>query len=188
MGSSADDARRVFDTLADCWLQQIQRLAPFLSTGCSWEEWVNVEGWIALHAASYEVTPRAKYLALPPGARNRPLGDLLVKLPDIELMVEVRVIHDWTYAKYAATVDEDPEKLRLEAEAGRAALFVLILIALDKNKPWAYLDRLRCWGVPTDLRRDGVIGETGSSEIAAGCPLLRSSWRAQPSGANAEDS
>ena len=156
----------VFEILSTAWLDAVPRLIPYLTTGCSWEEWVNVEGWLALHAAGYDdVTPRAPYRSLPPGTRNRPLGDLLVGLPEVQVMVEVKTIHDWTYAKYAAQVDADPEKLQRETEAGRATLFVLILTSLDSTKPWVHLDRLRCWSRTTELCRAGPLGTSGQVEI-----------------------
>lgn len=162
---SQAEVLRVFETVASAWLTAIPgRLAPYLATGYSWEEWANVEAWLALHAAGFEVTPRAAYCSPGPDGR-RVLGDLLVRSAQAEVMVEVKTIHDGTLAKYAAIVDADVPKLQAEAAAGRATLFVLVVVALDEGRPWPHLPLLRCWNVPTELRRTARLGGAGHVEV-----------------------
>lgn len=158
---SQADVLRIFETISSAWLTSIPgRLAPYLATGYSWEEWANVEAWLALHAAGFEVTPRAAYRGPGPDGR-RVLGDLLVRSVEPEVMVEVKTIHDATLAKYAQKVDADVPKLQAEAAAGRATLFVLVVVAVDEERPWPHLPLLRCWSVPTELRRTARLGSAG---------------------------
>lgn len=149
-------AEAVYDSVADAWFARGADLATIASIGSSFEEWATWEALFACRRTpSWRVAPRHSYRTF--GVRDtRGLGDLLVTEGGASVLVEVGIVHDWTYPKWAAKLRADTGKLARLGAVGVAGLQVILRVSAGRRgaSQQAWLPSVPAWtasGLPSRI-------------------------------------
>lgn len=160
-------ARRIFDLIADT-LRDNPSFPAIVASEGSFEQWINWEAYAACVAAGWTCKGQPRYSEC--GGSTSLTGDLLVRDTNHPpLMIEVKIVGDYTLDKYLAQIERDQTKLqtlKAQGKTGLRCLLILVLYSMDgniKERPsWTeWLKRLGFWQTKGLGPRAITIQETG---------------------------
>jgi len=144
----------------------------FVSTGDSFEDWLNWEALFALRRDGLEASPKPHYRKV--GFKDvSTYGDLLVKLSSgTKVMVEVGLVHDWTMSKWREKLEADRRKLEPPYGDGFVGLQLVVIASrcesVAGDKRWAqWLGKVTFWDDSPHMERNVVLEPQGSMLIRA---------------------
>ena len=144
-------AERVFGILADR-LSTKEEFGLIVSSGSSFENWLNFEFYVACIDAGLTcaITPRYSALSC---EYIKGYGDLLIEAGKNKLMIEAKIIGDCTLDKYIAAIEADRRALCALAErSGISGLQLVLLFSSEQGLllSWEeWLKRISFWEHPS---------------------------------------
>ena len=157
-------ATRVFEMIVDRFISRSQDIARFAATRYSFEEWCNWEAYAAAAATGLEATPRPRYCDLSDPA-SRGFGDVSVVVGNLNVLVEVGLVHDGTGDKWRGKLELDTQKLQRPLIQNVVPLQLILLVStrnIAVDDQWQrWLAKVACWQRPTLLCRDVQLPPNG---------------------------
>ncbi|MGE4278604.1 MAG: hypothetical protein AB7G62_03390 [Magnetospirillum sp.] len=141
----------IFDLIGDA-LQNNPSFPFIVASNGSFEQWINWEAYAACVAAGWDCRAQPRYKLC--GGSSSLTGDLLVRDPTGRpLMIETKLVGDYTLNKYLAEIESDKTKLetlKAQGPGNLRCLLILVLYSMDgeisKRPSWTeWLDRLGFW-------------------------------------------
>jgi hypothetical protein len=164
-------AQRVFWLIADALVVN-SKFPIVVAANKSFEQWINMEAYIACKLAGYECEPEARF------DNTQSTADLVVRPePDgSKVMVEVKIVGDYTYNKYLSAIANDYERLTKQAglpEGKTTGLQIIVMYSakgsiVDREtwKEWIDRDKGKTpWCHPTELKRQMYTEDNSCIEI-----------------------
>jgi len=163
--------KEILEVIAACFQGNSDKISQFTQTGYSFEEWLNWEAYCVCIKRGWKTSPKPEYKAIQfKNSKNQ--ADLLVEpAPDLKVIIECGLIHDYTQSRWRDKLEKDHKKL--EPPYGKGFVPIQMVCVASKRdfsqlEDWTkWLNKISFWNQLTVFEQKIPLQPTGIFMIKA---------------------